>query len=104
MLMEVESELKIARVLRRYLDKDEVTIRALSREVQIPMSTLFNYLVNRMPRNPEHIRKMCDHFSITADELLFDIRPPTFRDIKKGDLISGVFRIVDIDVESKEEE
>lgn len=103
MYMGTGKELNISRVLRRHLDRDEITIRALSSELQIPMSTLFNYLVNRMPRNPQHIRKICDYFSITADELLFDICPPTFRDIKKGDLISGKFRVISLeDVDTKD--
>lgn len=95
--MKGESELKIARVIRRNLEKDDVTIRRLSKELEIPMSTIFNYMVNRMPRNPEHIRKLCQYFSITADELLFDIKQPVVRDVRKGDVIRGIFRVVDLD-------
>lgn len=95
--METSGELKIAHVLRRLLDREQVTLRQLSADLNIPLSTLFNYLVNRMPRNPLHIRKICAYFSITSDELLFDLALPASQKLRPGDVVRGAFRVVAIE-------
>ena len=95
------SELKISKVLRYYLETENMTIRSLSGKLDIPMSTLFNYLAGSMPRSPDHIRKMCEYFKISSDELLFDIKPYCQSVIKKGDIIEGRFKVVAIIKEEK---
>lgn len=89
--------LKMAIVLKEYLKKNNLSIRAFSKATSIPASTLFNYLIGGvMPRNSDHIKTLKDFLNISADELLFDEKPKNSKAIREGDVLEGKFKIIEL--------
>ncbi|HLE00566.1 MAG TPA: hypothetical protein VJB59_09920 [Bdellovibrionota bacterium] len=97
-----QKNLQLGPNLTRLIRSSGETVKSLSRKLGIAQSTLFGFCVNIMPRNPEHIRTLCEHFKITSDELLFGIKPD--KTIRPGDRICATIEIVEIHKENPNED
>ena len=63
--------INIGKKLNEMLKAEQMTISELSKELNIPHSTLWGYFQNCYPRKIEHLYKLCQRFAISSDELLF---------------------------------
>jgi len=92
----IEDDVKIGKVLDRLLREQNLSYRNLALELGIPKSTLFNYAQNCLPRSGLHIKKLCQRFNITIEELLFDQHTKNTA-LKRGQIIKGTFTVLEID-------
>ncbi|OFZ78926.1 MAG: hypothetical protein A2583_12540 [Bdellovibrionales bacterium RIFOXYD1_FULL_53_11] len=91
-------DLKIGIVLQRLMKAHQLTYGDIARELGIPKTTIFNYVQGCLPRSGAHLRRICQRFNISADELLFDEQPAnTPRCPKKGQVIRGTFMIMEVE-------
>jgi hypothetical protein len=97
-----QKTLQLGPNLARLIRANGETVKSLSRRLGIAQSTLFGFCVNIMPRNPDHIRLLCDHFKISADELLFGIKPD--KTLRSGDTICATIQIVEVHKEAPHED
>ncbi|MGE0761867.1 MAG: helix-turn-helix domain-containing protein [Bdellovibrionales bacterium] len=88
-------KLKIGPVLTSLIDKKRLTLKEISQACGVPASTLSEWKLNRMPKNPEHLRLVAEHLDVSLHYLLFgeeDGNEPLQKLIKE-DLFQGTFEI-----------
>lgn len=54
---------------RKFLEKKEITILELSKQVNIPYATLYNGIEKVSSLRAENLKKIADYFNLTMDEL-----------------------------------
>jgi transcriptional regulator with XRE-family HTH domain len=63
---------KINQILKSLMLDHKITLKGLSKATGIPLSTLGSYTAGKKAAyNPDHLAKICHHFNISADYLLF---------------------------------
>ncbi|MFZ4402474.1 MAG: helix-turn-helix domain-containing protein [Pseudobdellovibrionaceae bacterium] len=65
-------QIKIGKVLKRLIEQNHKTLKAVSHETKIPYSTLHTWLENRKPRDILKVKQLAEYFGITLHQLLFD--------------------------------
>ena len=63
----------MAKQLKILLRRDDITVARLSRKIGVSSKTLYHYLEGRNPRNLSHVKKICEHFKVSSDYLLFGV-------------------------------
>lgn len=88
-------KLKIGTILSKLLEEQRVTLKALSKSTGVPSSTIGEWKLNRMPKNPEQVRKVSQFFGVSLHYLLFgeEDREEPFQKILKEEMFSGTFEI-----------
>lgn len=68
----VMKSIKINQNLQKLMKERGVTLKALSKATAIPVSTLGSYTAGKKSSySPEHLGRLCEFFSVSADYLLF---------------------------------
>src|SRR5258708_6680923 len=94
------NEIKIGQVLKRLLRDQRKTLKEISRETDIPYSTLHTWQENRQPKDILKAQRLAEHLGLTLHELLFDqpdLREEQSKEIPKqilDELFKGTFEIV----------
>jgi transcriptional regulator with XRE-family HTH domain len=90
-------EIKIGSVLKRELKKQKLTVKELSKEAGVPVSTLHEWMSGRSPRNIVQAKKVANHLGISLNRLLFDQAEEheaiSLESVIKDEIFSGVFEI-----------
>jgi hypothetical protein len=103
---------KIAQTLRFLMERDRVSLKELSAQASIPLSSL-TALRNgsrKSLRNPEHIGRLSSFFKVTSHFILFGVEDPNSKQgleqIIKDDMFSGIFEVTlkRVKLEKKKEE
>jgi len=85
--------------LERLMRQQRVTISELARIVGVRPQTASEWKgkAGRIPRNPEHLKKICEALNVTVHYLLFGEEDPkqsiSLAEITKEDFFSGNFEI-----------
>jgi transcriptional regulator with XRE-family HTH domain len=93
------SEIKIGSVIKRLLRDQRRTLKEVSRQTQIPYSTLHTWQENRQPKDILKAQRLADYFGITLHHLLFDQedfhekRSSTQTELKNTEPFTGAFEI-----------
>lgn len=66
--------MSLAKQLKALLKRDGITVAQLAKKTGISAKSIYHYLEGRMPRNLEHIRKICEAFNVSSDYLLFGVQ------------------------------
>lgn len=66
------SEIKIGYVIKRLLKEQRRTLKEVSRETEIPYSTLHTWYENRQPKDIIKAQRLAEFFGISLHQLLFD--------------------------------
>lgn len=61
----------LSKQLKTLLTLHRTTVSQLALSTGISSKTIYHYLEGRSPRNLLHILKICDHFKVSSDYLLF---------------------------------
>lgn len=64
-------EIKIGQVLKRLLREKRKTLKEVSRETDIPYSTLHTWHENRQPKDILKAQRLARYFEVSLHELLF---------------------------------
>ena len=90
-------ELKIAATLKKLMKEKRLSVKALSRDSGIAVSTLHEWLNGRTPRDPVQAKKVADCLGVSLNRLLFDApdlsESINLNQILKRDIFSGVYEI-----------
>lgn len=90
-------ELKLAEVLKRELKKQHISVKLLSKETGVAVSTIHEWLGGRNPRNIVQAKKVANFLGIGLNNLLFDEVEETeaisIQKVLKDEVFSGVFEI-----------
>lgn len=90
-------EVKIGVVLKRLMKEKKISVKALSKESGVPVSTIHEWQNGRSPRNVVQAKNVADILGISLNRLLFDEDEKhdviSLSSILKEDVFSGVFEI-----------
>ena len=62
--------MKLGDIIRELLDDNDISQKDLANELNIPVSTLGNYIRNFREPDYETLKKIAEYFSVTTDYLL----------------------------------
>jgi transcriptional regulator with XRE-family HTH domain len=94
------SEIKIGYVIKRLLKEQRRTLKEVSRETEIPYSTLHTWYENRQPKDIIKAQRLAEFFGISLHQLLFDQeetheqKKPEKIEAKKDGVLVGTFEVV----------
>ncbi|MBX2995386.1 MAG: helix-turn-helix transcriptional regulator [Bdellovibrionaceae bacterium] len=79
-------------------EQKEITPNELARRISIPRTSVHEWVgaSGRVPRNLEHLKKLCDFFDVSASFLLWgeDEKTPTLESfISKTEIHTGLYEI-----------
>lgn len=85
--------------LESLMRKRNLTVRSLSKALDVPLKTAQEWAgpTGRLPRNPEALKKLANHFSVSIHYLLFGEDDPQSllsEVLEKTELHSGLYEIV----------
>ncbi len=100
---EMNKCLKIGKNLRKLMKQDQISFQRLSSKLNIPRSTLFGYAQNTYPKSPKYLKKICNYFNISSDELLFGITDSNNKIVKRGDIVNCKVKILKICKDNKDQ-
>ena len=87
--------IKIGPNLKELLEKNNLSLRELSKRTGVPSSTLQEWTINRSPKNPLQVQKVAKELGVSLHYLLFgeedSLEPLSL--ITKQDNFSGTFEI-----------
>jgi transcriptional regulator with XRE-family HTH domain len=90
-------ELKIATTLKKIMKEKRISVKVLSRDSGVAVSTLHEWLNGRTPRDPVQAKKVADVLGVSLNRLLFDEADMSesinLNQILKQDIFSGVYEI-----------
>ena len=78
----------LGKQLKKFCKDKDLTVSQLSRATKIPLATLTHIVNGRSPRKLEHIKAMCEYFSVTSDELLFGKKPMVNNELSPAELVN----------------
>jgi len=84
--------------MKFYLETSGLTASALARKVDLPKTTIANWLAGVAPRDLMQLKKLADHIGVSIDVLTFhDLSSPMIMDKEKitdlENFFQGDFRI-----------
>jgi transcriptional regulator with XRE-family HTH domain len=82
--------------LEMLLKTNRVTPRQLAKEISIPYKTIMDWMAaNRMPRDPETLKKITQYFNCSLEFLLFgeESRPLIQDLLEKTEVHTGLYEI-----------
>ena len=84
--------------LEQLCKQKEISTNDLARRIAIPRATVHEWIGSsgRMPRDPEHLKKLCDFFNVSSAYLLWgEEEKTTSLDelISKTDIHTGMYQI-----------
>ena len=84
-------KVKLGQVIQREMKNRGINITSLARETSIPRTTIFDWSEGKLPsaKNIHHLGTLSDYFSISLNELLFDLKD---RSSNHEVLFSSTFR------------
>ena len=92
----VESmSIKIGNTFKKLLNERRVTLKEVTKATGVASSTLSEWLNNRSPKNPEHIRKVAKFLGVSMHFFLFgeeDTEEPLHK-LLSEDVFNGTFEI-----------
>ena len=74
------SRLYLGESVQKIARKKQKSLKALSRELEIPYTTLYSWSLNRTPRNLWALKKLADFADLRVDQLLFGFRDDVVKD------------------------
>lgn len=88
-------KLRISKTLNELLDKNNLTLRKLSKESGVPVSTLSEYKKNNRNPNAEDLAKVADALDCSIHYLLFGLEDPSepIQKVLKQEFFKGTFEI-----------
>ncbi len=63
--------MKLAENLKALLKKHDITVAHLSRQTNVPMQTIHNWLMGHSPQNLIYLKKVAEYFGVSLEELCF---------------------------------
>lgn len=89
------AKIKLKTTLEKLLRDRKISARELSRQTNIPQSTINNFLTGKGPHKPEQILAMAHFFGTSMEFLLFgeDSRPPTLDDVLTEGIFEGWLKV-----------
>ena len=93
-------EIKIGSVLKKLLHEQRRTLKEVSKETQIPYSTLYTWFENRQPKDILKVQCLAEFLGVSLHYLLFGkedkepLLPQELVDSLKDEVFKGVFEIV----------
>lgn len=93
-------EIKIGHVIKRLLREQRRTLKEISRETEIPYSTLHTWQENRQPKDILKAQRLAEYFGVTLHHLLFDQedlrekKESDQMDQKSDELFKGAFEVI----------
>ena len=84
-------KVKLSQVIQREMKSRGISVTSLARETSIPRTTIFDWTSGKLPsaKNIHHLGTLSDYFSISLNELLFDIKD---KNNEQEILFSSTFR------------
>ena len=75
---DMKYKLKLDKTLRRLMDSRNLSANYVCKELDIPHSSLSDWLANRYPsaRSMPNLMKLAEYFHVPLHELLFNIKDP----------------------------
>ena len=92
----IMAELKINRILKALMEKNEISLRKLSQEVKIPQATLSSYLAGKKETYaPKHLQSLATYFNTSIDYLLFGKgkKKPNLKGLPTEKLFAGWLKV-----------
>ena len=85
------SKIELSANLKKLLKDRRTSVRALSRELNIPQSTLNSIVAGKQPGSLEQLLKLARYFGVSMEYLITgeDVRPPTLDEVLTQDVFSG---------------
>ncbi|MCT4641817.1 MAG: helix-turn-helix domain-containing protein [Bacteriovoracaceae bacterium] len=68
-----ENKILIKDILQKKMIERRLSLRLLSRETNIPYSTLFSWREGRPPKDMVKAKRLADYLEISLDELMFGL-------------------------------
>ncbi|MBI4405703.1 MAG: helix-turn-helix transcriptional regulator [Deltaproteobacteria bacterium] len=80
---------KFGVVLQQLMEEKNLSSRELAAKISLPAKTVSEWVGDggRIPRNPEHLKRLSDFFSISVHYLLFGQEDPK---TSLGEIVNGV--------------
>ena len=87
--------LKLGIILKQLIKERGVTLRSLSKQTNVPQSSISGFLAGSGTSKPEHIRSLAKYFGVSMEFLLFgeDEKPPSLEEVLTEDLFSGLLKV-----------
>jgi len=80
--------------LKSLMTERNLSAKALARKLDVPYSTLQEWLSSRIPRNPESLKKISTYFNISIHRLLFGEDTSVVDNISnKIEMHTGVYEV-----------
>lgn len=84
--------------LKRLMDDRNISVRDLAKAINVPHKTVQEWPGgnSRMPRNPDHLRKLADYFKVSVHFLLFAEEDSTSlmsQILEKTEIHTGLYEI-----------
>lgn len=92
---EIAMELKLGSILSKILRERRITLKEVSKNCSVAISTLHEWENGRAPKNPEQVARVADFLGVSLHYLLFgleDRQNPIAR-IFKEDVFQGTFEV-----------
>lgn len=89
------AKIKLKTTLEKLIRDRKISARELSRQTNIPQSTINNFLMGKGSHKPEQILAMAQYFGTSMEFLLFgeDSRPPTLDDVLTEEIFEGWLKV-----------
>jgi transcriptional regulator with XRE-family HTH domain len=87
--------IKIGIILRKLLDEQRLTLKAVSKGAGVPATTIAEWSNNRSPKNLLHAQRVAAFLGVSLHFLLFgeEDREEPLMKLLKEDVFSGTFEI-----------
>lgn len=88
-------KLKISEVFTALLEESKVSLREISKQTKVPVSSLSEWKKNNRNPNAEHVARVADFFGCSVHYLLFGNEDPSepIQKIMKEEFFKGTFEI-----------
>jgi transcriptional regulator with XRE-family HTH domain len=85
------AKVELSNMLKKLVKDRRTSVRSLSRELNIPQSTLNSMVKGSQPGSLEQLLKLSKHFGVSLEYLITgeDSRTPTLDEVLTQDVFSG---------------
>lgn len=87
--------IKLGTVLKNVMEEKRYSVKEIAKATGVPATTIYEWLGNRVPKNPLQAREVAKFLGVTFHYLLFGEEDPKepLQMIIKDDFFSGTFEI-----------